>query len=79
MAAAWGRVLAGLWYRLRKEQVMKEQEASTVPAVDDDLDRDVQLHPHIRQVDDRSLPARKVLTQQIQSRVRDDPAPAYVP
>ncbi len=58
---------------------MELQGPSTETLVEQDLESVTRLQPHVKQVADRALPAQQVLTQQAESRGRDDPAPVFVP
>lgn len=59
--------------------MMGSQAMSTEPQVQEDAEEHTTLELHIRQVEDRALPARQVLLQQTQARQPDDRGPLFVP
>ena len=52
---------------------------STEPEVHEDGEKHAMLELHIRQVEDRALPAGQVLLQQTQDREPDNRGPIFVP
>jgi hypothetical protein len=62
-----------------KDGMMGSHDMSTEPQVHNDGEQRTTFELHIRQVEDRALPARQVLLQQTQDREPDDRGPIFVP
>ena len=58
---------------------MGTNDTTAEPKIDDATREDATLELHIRQVEDRALPARQVLLQQTQGGEPAAPRPVFVP
>ena len=59
--------------------MMGSHDTSTEPQVHEDGEQHTMLDLHVRQVEDRALPARQVLLQQTLGREPDDGGAIFVP
>jgi hypothetical protein len=59
--------------------MMGSHDVSTEPKVHEDGEKLAMLELHVRQVQDRALPATEVLMQQTQAREADERGPIFVP
>ena len=59
--------------------MMGTHDKSTAPQIKEEDRKRVMSELHVRQVEDRALPARQVLLQQTQGGEPDDRGPIFVP
>ena len=59
--------------------MMGTYDMSTEPQIQEKDRKGVTSELHVRQVEDRALPARQVLLEQTQGREPDDRGPIFVP
>jgi len=77
-AAGQPAVAQNCEYR-RKDGVMEAEETFGDRKAQREEENDAVSQLHVRQVQDRALPARTVLTQQRHGSERDAPSPLFVP
>jgi hypothetical protein len=58
---------------------MKAKLLPAAPQALDHIQLEILRQPHVRQVEDRALPAWQVLRQQEQARDPEDQSPVFVP